>query len=112
MDDTKLAKEGAALIGAMELKVEDTILAAAELTSFLVRARRETKVSPTFGQKLFEQSSALMSLAVQTRGMSVNIHATADAASRKLGIQMGPPDLNKPDQEVTPLLTLVERDAA
>ena len=112
MDPNKLAREGASLIGAMELHVEDTILAAAELTSFLVRARRETKVSPTFGQKLFEQSSALVTLAVQARGMSVDIHTTAEAATRKLGIQMGPPDLNKPDQEAQPLFVLVDRDAA
>ena len=107
-----LATEGAALIHKFELQAEESIATAAELAAFFARARRDSSVSPTFGQALFDHTAQLMTLAVQTRAVSVNLHNSAEAATRKLGITMGPPNLNKPDQQPTPMLSVVPETAS
>jgi hypothetical protein len=107
MDRTDIAAEGAALVRKFELQLEDTIVTAAELTGYFARARREANVSPTFGQKLFDQSAQALSLLVQTRGVSIHLHTSAEAATRMLGIQMTAPNEPKPTDVSEPLLTLV-----
>lgn len=107
VDQKMLATEGAALIAKFETQVEDTITMAAELAAFFTRARRESNVSPTFGQALFDHTAELMALAVQTRGASVRLHNSAEAATRKLHIKLGPPDQNKVDADAQPVLSVV-----
>lgn len=114
MDQKHLAEEGAALIAKFEAQVEDTISTAAELAGFFARARRQTNVSPTFGQALFDHTAQLMTLAVQTRGVSVQLHNSAEAATRKMRIDMGPPNQPKPDVEPHhhPMMSIVSEEAA
>ena len=107
MDHADIAAEGAALVRKFELQLEESILTASELTGYFARARREANVSPTFGQKLFDQSAQALTLLVQTRGVSIQLHSSAEAATRMLGIEMGAPNEPKPDQIPEPLFTLV-----
>jgi hypothetical protein len=112
MDHTEIAEEGAALVRKFELQIEESLATAAELTGYFASARRRANVSPTFGQKLFDHSAELVSLLVQTRGVSVNLHNSAEAATRALRITMSSPNQPKPDAEPQPLLSIVAQTEA
>jgi hypothetical protein len=108
-----LAAEGAELVKQLELHIENSIATAAEMTAYLTRARRESGVSPTFGQQMFEHSSETLALLVQSRKASVQLHHSAHAATKLLGLKMAGPNQPKPDQQPEPTITLVRSaDAA